>query len=140
MSKWTCFAGGAIVIAVCGLIGIAGDEASTSRSRETSRKNDFAALAASVDKHIADRWVKENVTPAAACDDATYLRRVYLDVTGRIPPYAEVEEFLADATPDKRARVVDRLLEGPTYVAERFRKVAGRSIKAPLEYEFNWIS
>lgn len=74
-------------------------------------------IAARVDKHIADRWVKENVTPAVACDDATYLRRVYLDVTGRIPPYAEVEDFLADPAPDKRARVVDRLLDGPTYVA-----------------------
>jgi hypothetical protein len=56
------------------------------------------------------------VTPAPLADDAEFLRRVYLDVAGRIPRVAEVHEFLADNSPDKRLRVVEQLLEGPHYV------------------------
>jgi hypothetical protein len=77
---------------------------------------DAQALADKIDKIIAQRWAKEGVKPAPAADDAEFLRRLSLDVAGRIPSVSEVREFLADTSKDKRARAVERLLDGPAYV------------------------
>lgn len=74
------------------------------------------AVAAQIDQLIAERWGADKITPAVASDDAEYLRRVYLDLCGRIPPASEVRDFLADTSPDKREKLVDRLLESPTYI------------------------
>jgi hypothetical protein len=51
----------------------------------------------------------------AIVDDLTFLRRVTLDLTGRIPAIADAREFLADQSPDKRARAIDRLMSSPDY-------------------------
>lgn len=51
--------------------------------------------------------------PTAEIDDATFLRRAYLQIVGRIPTLAETEAFLADQADDKRARLCDRLLDSP---------------------------
>jgi hypothetical protein len=54
--------------------------------------------------------------PAAAITgDASFLRRVHLDLAGSIPSATEVREFLADSSPDKRVKLVDRLLGSPQY-------------------------
>jgi hypothetical protein len=47
-------------------------------------------------------------TPGERCNDSEFPRRVYLDLTGRIPPVAAVRRFLANLTPDKRAVLVER--------------------------------
>ena len=57
------------------------------------------------------------VLPAPAADDAEFLRRVSLDLAGRIPSAGEVREFLDDPNPDRRRHLIDRLLAGPAYVA-----------------------
>ena len=54
------------------------------------------------------------VSPPA--DDATFLRRVRIDLTGTLPSRDEVENFLADRSADKRAKLVDRLLQSDLYV------------------------
>ncbi|MBX3461659.1 MAG: DUF1549 domain-containing protein [Planctomycetes bacterium] len=46
-------------------------------------------------------------------DDATFVRRAHLQIVGRIPTLAETEQFLADPSPNKRADLCDRLLDGP---------------------------
>jgi hypothetical protein len=74
------------------------------------------ALAARVDQLLAARWDAAKAKPAPAADDAEFLRRVYLDLTGTIPPVSEVRAFLADTASDKRRRLIDRLLGGPDYV------------------------
>lgn len=51
--------------------------------------------------------------PSPPADDATWLRRAWLDVVGTIPPSEVVKQFLADKGPGKRARVVDDLLASP---------------------------
>lgn len=56
------------------------------------------------------------VPPSPPADDATFLRRAYLDATGTLPPVAVVESFLADTDPKKRDALVDRLLSSPEYV------------------------
>jgi hypothetical protein len=57
-----------------------------------------------------------NIPPSPPADDATFLRRAYLDATGTLPPVAVVEAFLADPDPEKRSGLVDRLLASPEYV------------------------
>src|SRR4051794_7503203 len=52
---------------------------------------------------------------AAVASDEEFLRRVYLDLTGSIPTAAQARDFLGDQSPDKRARLIDRLLAGPEF-------------------------
>jgi hypothetical protein len=76
---------------------------------------DPAELAARIDRRLQARWQADKVQPAPPADDAEFLRRAYLDVTGRIPRPAEVHVFLADRSADKRRRLIDGLLEGPRF-------------------------
>lgn len=54
--------------------------------------------------------------PSPDCTDAEFVRRVFLDTCGILPTPEEVAAFLADKSPDKRAKLIDRLLERPEYV------------------------
>ena len=78
---------------------------------------DARSVAGKIDQHIARRWTEDEGSAGAAPDDAEFLRRVYLDLAGRIPTVAETRTFLDDKRPDKRARLVEKLLAGPRYVA-----------------------
>ena len=68
-----------------------------------------------IDEHVFEQCRAVGVPLSAECDDATFLRRAALDITGSIPTPAEAEAFLADSAPDKRERLVDRLLSSPRY-------------------------
>jgi hypothetical protein len=74
-------------------------------------------LAARIDELIAARWKEKEVTPAPLADDATFMRRLSLDLTGRTPRVADLRGFLDDKTPDKRRLLVERLLKHDHYVA-----------------------
>ena len=63
-----------------------------------------------VDDEILGELAKAKVAPAPLSSDAEFLRRVTLDLTGRIPDATDVRAFLADRSPDRRVRLVDRLL------------------------------
>src|SRR5262245_8410336 len=77
---------------------------------KTASVADVRTLAARIDELIEARWKKNNAKPAKAAEDAVFLRRVYLDLTGRIPSAKEARAFLDDGSPDKRTELVDRLL------------------------------
>lgn len=64
-----------------------------------------------IDKHVLARLVAEKVEPSAACSDEEFIRRVYLDVVGMIPTGAETKQFLKDRSGDKRAKLIDKLLQ-----------------------------
>jgi hypothetical protein len=53
--------------------------------------------------------------PAPVVGDEAFVRRVYLDVTGKLPAPGRVESFCRDGDPEKRARLIDELLESPDY-------------------------
>lgn len=81
---------------------------------------DAPALTRRVDA-LVDKWHATAGTQLnPEVDDHTFVRRVYLDVAGRIPTLAETRRFLADSSPDKRARLIDTLLDGPGYVSHTF--------------------
>lgn len=70
-----------------------------------------AATQNQIDKLVFARLKQLNVAPAPLASDAVFLRRVYLDTIGTLPTAAEAQAFLSDRSPDKRARLIDRLLE-----------------------------
>jgi hypothetical protein len=70
-----------------------------------------------VDELAAAKWKKLGLRPSPICDDATFLRRATVDLCGRLPTPAEVKAFLADSATDKRAKLIDRLLDSPDYPA-----------------------
>lgn len=53
--------------------------------------------------------------PSGLCRDDEFVRRIFLDILGRLPRVSEVETFLADGSPDKRSRLIDDLLERPEF-------------------------
>lgn len=68
-----------------------------------------------VDEAIANKLRLLGIPPSAIADDSTFLRRVYLDVIGKLPSESEVRAFLADTDPVKRDKMVDRLVDSPEY-------------------------
>lgn len=69
-----------------------------------------------VDALIDAKLMASSVTPAPAASDAEFLRRVTLDLAGRIPSVAEVQSYVQSSEPDKKQRAVDRLLSSPDFV------------------------
>jgi hypothetical protein len=90
---------------------------------------DPAALAERIDQHLAVRWKADKIEPAPAADDAEFLRRVYLDLAGKIPSVAEARVFLDDHDPQKRRKLVDHLLDQATFPAHFGRTL--RDLMAP---------
>jgi hypothetical protein len=69
-----------------------------------------------IDYFIFNALKASNVAPADASDDYMFVRRITLDLTGRIPAAATVQNFVSDPTPDKRAIYIDSLLSSSQWV------------------------
>jgi len=63
-----------------------------------------------VDELAAKKFQELGIEPSGLCDDATFLRRIFLDITGTLPNVEEIREFMADTDPAKRKQWIDRLL------------------------------
>ncbi len=70
-----------------------------------------------VDELVIGKLKKLGIMPSETCTDEEFLRRASLDVTGTLPTPAEIREFLADASTDKRTRKINELLSHPGYAA-----------------------
>lgn len=68
-----------------------------------------------IDRQIFTKLKALRINPSKVCDDAVYVRRVFLDLVGMIPTAAEAREFVADKTPDNRMRLIDRLMARPEF-------------------------
>jgi len=71
--------------------------------------------AAEIDRLVNGQLAKANVKAAPLTSDEQFLRRVYLDVTGKLPAPSDIREFLLDKSPDKRAKLIDKLLASEDY-------------------------
>ncbi len=70
-----------------------------------------------VDELALARWKQLGIVPSELCSDSEFVRRIHLDLCGRLPTPDEVRGFLADTRPNKRALLIDRLLDSPDYAA-----------------------
>jgi hypothetical protein len=68
-----------------------------------------------IDGHVWNKLKRLGVTPSEPAPDSTFHRRAHLDIIGRLPTPDETREFLADRSPNKRVKLVERLLERPEY-------------------------
>lgn len=69
-----------------------------------------------VDALVYKRLEQLRILPAIPSDDATFMRRIYLDLTGSLPSPAQAEKFMASDASDKRAKLTDALLASPEFV------------------------
>jgi hypothetical protein len=87
------------------------EQASPIEPKSSTASRSDEEIIASINAAIRHRWRDEGIKPAAAAGDAEWCRRVYLDVIGRIPTLEETNRYLADRSPHKKSRLLDRLLE-----------------------------
>jgi len=99
-----------------------------------------------IDGLVWKKLQRLKITPSKECSDEKYLRRVYIDIIGRVPTSEEARQFLDDSKPDRRKRLVDELLEQPEYAEHWANKWADLlrpnpyrvGIKAVLNYDA-WV-
>lgn len=75
------------------------------------KKHEPMKVAKTIDEHIQRQLESQQLKPAENSDDAEFLRRLYLDLTGRVPTAEQAREFLDSKDLDKRAKLIDTLLD-----------------------------
>jgi hypothetical protein len=83
--------------------------------RRVSTARDTQVVAAEIDRELDKRLTEAKVAVSLLADDAEFMRRVYLDITGRIPTVQQTDAFLASKDPAKRRKLIDELLASPFY-------------------------
>ena len=96
------------------VLGLPGFESHPAKASEPGAPSQVAEIDAAIEQN----WADYQITPAQKADDIAWCRRVFLDVIGRIPTLEEMSEFRSDRSPDKRAKLVDRLLHDDRYTEE----------------------
>jgi hypothetical protein len=99
-----------------------------------------------IDELAAAKWKALNIAPSNPAPDFIFIRRAFLDTAGVLPTAEEVENFLMDKSPDKRAKLIDGLLERPEFVDYWAYKwsdlllVSSRRLRPNAVRDFyNWI-
>lgn len=106
------------------------------------------AISSYIDRHVQSKLRKLRIAPSGLCDDATFIRRAYLDITGTLPTAAQVNDFVDGMSTGKRDQLVDELLQRREFAdlwvmkfAEllQIRSVQDQfSYKAALQY-YDWL-
>ena len=86
-------------------------------SDKVGAKYPKVATPSKVDEHVVGKLRKLGIVPSETCTDTEFLRRVSLDLVGTLPTPDEINSFLADKSPAKRATKIDQLLKTPAYAA-----------------------
>jgi hypothetical protein len=97
---------GAVLIALVALVGSAADIHAAGLGQAGPKL---------IDTEINKALAENNIKLSSQADDAEFLRRAYLDITGIVPTAEQVEAFLKRTEADKRARVIDELLASPRF-------------------------
>ncbi|HEY7155254.1 MAG TPA: DUF1549 and DUF1553 domain-containing protein [Gemmataceae bacterium] len=72
-----------------------------------------------IDAEVRAAWQREKIVPAGRAGDAAFLRRIYLDLLGTIPSLDETRQFLGNAEPDKREKLIDKLLADARFAVQQ---------------------
>ena len=73
--------------------------------------NQANEVAVMIDVFAEKHWLSVNVTPTETVDDAGFLRRVTLDLAGRVPTYVEARAFADQSDPNRRTNVINQLID-----------------------------
>jgi len=98
-----------------------GDSKTETKPSSKKRREDFTTgssdvLLTFINEQIRQGWSDNEVEPSELASDGEWIRRVYLDIVGHVPPVEDVDKFLADKDKAKRSKVIDKLLDDPAYV------------------------
>ncbi len=85
-----------------------------------STRAQVVGAASRLDGYVETKLLDQNLEPNRMAEDEVFLRRVYLDVAGRIPTLGEATDFLESADPNKREELIDKLLSSPDYVSNLY--------------------
>ncbi len=97
------------------LLGLPGGVSSAAAPQEPFEIAGIATPATEIDRLVEEALRAKGITPALPCSDAVFIRRVYIDLTGRLPEAPEVVKFLADHSPGKRQALIDQLLASEAF-------------------------
>ncbi|MEM6980168.1 MAG: DUF1549 and DUF1553 domain-containing protein [Planctomycetota bacterium] len=81
------------------------------------RRSGVRSAASTLDGFVEQELLSQGIVPGERSSDETFLRRVYLDVAGRIPTFREATRFLTSDDPRRREKLIDDLLNSPDYVS-----------------------
>ena len=84
---------------------------------DRGRRQEVGAAAHTIDRLLEQHWQVHGVEGSTPLTDAQFVRRIHLELAGRIPTFDETTAFLADTSATKRADLIDSLLESPDYVS-----------------------
>lgn len=116
-----------------GVLATKGTQPKETAPRTPATKRGVAPLAKLIDTTIQDALTKEAAPLAPATEDAEFLRRVYLDLNGRIPTVEQARTFLDSKAPDRRAKLIEELLASPLF-ARQYAGLWARLITAEEPY------
>ena len=91
-----------------------------SKPVDPARHGEAVAAARRIDQFVAANYAKHKVTPMPRTTDEEFVRRIHLDIAGRIPTLKETTTFLASTDPDKRTKLIDELLGSDDYASHFF--------------------
>jgi Protein of unknown function (DUF1549)/Protein of unknown function (DUF1553) len=114
------------VAAIVPLIAVWPAQAEVPQEHAAERAAARTAVVRRIDELVGAKIKAAGMEPAGRAGDEEFVRRVYLDLTGAIPRVAEARAFLADERPDKRAKLIDALLDSPahaTHLANTWRNI-----------------
>jgi hypothetical protein len=121
---WMAFA--VLVAGSWGLAEAGGEDGLQAALKPSSTASEARSLTIRIDSVMSARWAEAKVRPVAIAEDGEFMRRVCLDLVGKIPTASEASDFLDDPSRGKRAALVERLLDSPAYTAratELWRKL-----------------
>ncbi len=98
-----------VMVAIC--LSAAGGFLTAADSTVIYEGNEPFSPANKIDELMVAGWKESGVSPAKRCSDAVFIRRVYLDMLGILPEPDEVRTFLRNDAPDKRAALIDALMQ-----------------------------
>ncbi len=118
--RGVCSTASAVMLLILVSAGVSADESVVSKPGAGGESAAGAAgdvsLSEFIDQQIRQGWTDNEIEASPQAPDEEWVRRVYLDLVGRIPTLAEVRSFLDDKNPRKRSLLVDSLLENEDYV------------------------
>jgi hypothetical protein len=105
------------VFVLCSAFSLAG---SPGKDAPEKSRAEISAIAADIDRLVEQKLRSVGLQPNPPASDATFLRRIYLDIAGRIPTLDEAKSFLSSTEIDKREKLIDQLLASDGYVSHHF--------------------